>query len=287
MSTTNTETTGFIQGNYAGRVRDLDAQEAELAQMEKEFAEQQEQLEVSDPGIQEIDQEEATFKKRYGDLRRYAARKQKELEEELNSLKGQVNRPATQELPDVPEDDEEYTKWVEQYPDAARFVSKVATRESAKAVKALEAEINALKEKEKRIARAQAELELSKVHPDWEDIRVDDKFHDWVATKSKAIQELLYSSETDFSGIADCLSLYKMETARTTQNQDTKRKPRADVDAADLSVRRTPHTDPNTSVKVYKESDIRKMSAKEYAAKEADIDKAMNEGRFVYDISGR
>lgn len=285
---TNTET-GFMSTRYRGKSRDLEAQEAELKRMQEELDLQVEDIEVDDPKVKELDEEETTFKKRYGDLRRYSGNLSKELKtlkEKIELLESnKVTAPSVVE--DIPENDAEYEEWKAKYPEAARMVEVIAAKESTKATKKLEQEIEALKKKEIEIKKQEAELELTKLHPDWHDIRASDEFHDWVEAQPESVQKIMYENEFDFKGVARFLDLYKADKGRTTTKQEPRKRPAADVDAADLSVRRTPHTDPTPSGKVIKESEVKNMSVKEYQAREKEIMAAISSGNFVYDLSRR
>ena len=42
-----------------------------------------------------------------------------------------------------------------------------------------------------------AETELSKLHPDFQELRVSEDFHEWVAAQPKWIQSALYENDTD------------------------------------------------------------------------------------------
>ena len=284
-----TATTGFMRTRYQGNARDLDGQEAELKQMQDDFDQAREDIITDiDDGIGEIDQEEATFKKRYGDLRRYSNKQLNDMKKQIEELKEAVSKKPEAVIPDIPEDDEEYNEWVKTYPEAAKMISVVASRESKRATESLAAEVATLREREKQIARQKAELELTKLHPDWEQIRDEDDFHEWAQLEDqpKWVTQALYENSEDHRSVARVIDLYKLDKGRITPKQDPKRKPRADLDAADLSVKGTRHTDPKPSQsKTWKESDIRRMNVKDYQANEVEIMKAISEGKFVYDIS--
>jgi len=283
----STNAKGFMATRYEGRVRDLDAQEEELREMQDKFNEEN-QIEDIDEGIEQIDSEEATFKKRYGDLRRYSNKQLKEMKDKLAALEAQASQRAPAVIPDVPEDDEEYERYIKEYPEAAQMISKVASREARKASAALEAQVAELKKQSDVIEREKAALQLTKMRPDWEQIQGEAEFWDWVEDDDQPKWVLEAMEGIDYKSIARVIDLYKLDKGRTTQTQDTKRKPKAvDLDAADLSVRGTRHTDPKPNGgKVWKESDIAKMNSKQYEANQDEIMKAISEGKFVYDISG-
>ena len=52
-------------------------------------------------------------------------------------------------------------------------------------------------EKEAHADRAKAEAELMSAHPDFDEIRNDQNFHDWVETQPELIKQALYENESD------------------------------------------------------------------------------------------
>ena len=46
-------------------------------------------------------------------------------------------------------------------------------------------------------SREKAEAELLRYHPDFEDIRETDDFHNWVEEQPKSIQDALYENNND------------------------------------------------------------------------------------------
>ncbi len=275
----STETNSLVGTRYQGKSRDIAAQEEELRLLMERAAEQAGDQGVDDPGILEIDAEDATFKKRYGDLRRYSQKEMKKLRDELEAAKNAA--PSAPVVIDVPQDDKELEEWMNKYPDAARFVSSVAEKKAAAVTKQLENDLAAIRKREGEIARREAEVELKKMHPDLDDIRSSDEFYDWIEEQPKWVVDAV--NEVDAKSVGAVLDLYKAQTQRTTPVKESKTQRQLDREAADLSIRRTPHTEPNTRAKVIRESDVRKMSVKEYQVAEPEIMKALAEGRYVHD----
>ena len=74
--------------------------------------------------------------------------------------------------------------------------------------------VDAVKEK--------AEAELMKLHPDFMDIREDDKFHDWADEQPKWVQDALYENVDDAKSVARVIDLYKIDTGIKTKKSDGK-----------------------------------------------------------------
>ena len=132
--------------------------------------------------------------------------------------------------------------------------------------------------------REKAEAELLRYHPDFEDIRETDDFHNWVNEQPQSIQDALYENASDARTAARAIDLYKADKNITTK----KKTKTTDKDAARSVNARNSRSKPDTSdsSKAILESDVQKMSAQEYEKMSDDIMEAIRTGTFVYDISG-
>ena len=132
--------------------------------------------------------------------------------------------------------------------------------------------VDAVKEK--------AEAELLKLHPDFINIREDDKFHDWADDQPKWVQDALYENVDDAKSVARVIDLYKIDAGIKTKKIDSK-------SAATAVGTRSKTTPPSEdSGNNWRESQIERMSDKEYAKNQESIMEAMRTGKFVYDLSG-
>ena len=60
-------------------------------------------------------------------------------------------------------------------------------------------------------SREKAEAELMRLHPDFDDIRDSDDFHDWAEEQPEWIQKALYENDTDSRSAARAIDLYKAD----------------------------------------------------------------------------
>ena len=163
--------------------------------------------------------EEKTFKKRYGDLRRHSQEKEKSYQDEIFKLKEQLTQTTKKEI-NLPKSDEEIEKWSQEYPDVAKIVESIATKKAQELDSSLEERMKTLADREAAATRARAEADLMMLHPDFEDIRNDQQFHDWVETQPRWIQQALYENENDSKSAARAIDLYKVDMGLT----ETKKK---------------------------------------------------------------
>jgi hypothetical protein len=118
-----------------------------------------------------------------------------------------------------------------------------------------------------------------KLHPDFNDIRQDPAFHEWVTMQPLYISDALYKNNTDAMAAARAIDLYKADTG--------KRKSSSKKSAAQSVGRSTSAAPAATGKAKFSESQVARMSDREYEANEEAILQAMRtEGAFTYDMTG-
>ena len=248
----------------------LKAQQGESVEEESKVEEEQEPTSA----------EEKTFKKRYSDLRRHQQKQADELKAKITDLERQLTEAARKEMK-LPKSEEEIEAWTKEYPDVAGIVETIATKKAQEQSVALEERIKAIDEMHVSASKEKAEVELLKLHPDFSDIRESDSFHEWAEEQPKWVQDALYDNETDARSAARAIDLYKADMKMSAPKSK-------DKDAAkSVSVknaRSKPQEDATASY--LKESDVQKMSSKEYEKKSDEIMEAIRSGKFIYDVSG-
>ena len=221
--------------------------------------------------------EEQTYKKRYGDLRRHTQKIQDETKRQIQQMQDQIEA-LTKKQVKLPKSDEELEKWTEQYPDVAKIVETIATKKAMEANTSVEEKLRRVEELELKIEREKAETELARLHPDYDDLRQDHDFHNWVAEQPKWIQSALYENDTDFLGAAKAIDLYKAETGKKAKKEDK---------GAAKAVRSSKRSEELTESKnTWSESRVRKLSGLDFERHQEEIEKAIRSGNFDYDLSG-
>ena len=266
----------FINKKYTNEDR-LKKEEEELEQL---IAEQK--GEAVEPEAEPANAEEKSFKKRYGDLRRHMQDKEKEWTDRLNRLEGQLNAATKKEM-QLPTSDDDLEAWMRKYPDVAGIVETIAIKKAKEQAAELEERVRAVDEMRETAAREKAEAELMRLHPDFDEIRESDTFHEWANEQPKWVQDALYENDNDARAAARAIDLYKAD-----QNIQTKKKRNTDKDAARSVNSRNSRSRPQSSdgSGAILESDVNKMSAQEYERRSDEIMEAIRTGNFVYDLSG-
>jgi len=219
------------------------------------------------------------YKKRYDDLKKHydqkiADFKQKELQ--LTAM-AQETQPAYA----PPKSTEDLESFREQYPDLYETVETVAHLQSEQQLQALKTKMSVLEERELNIQRKEAETTLRSRHPDFEDIRGDDKFHEWAKEQPEAIQGWIYENPDNVSLAIKAIDLYKMENGiKIGSKQKTRKSQAPKSSAADMVSTRTTQID-SKEPKIWSQREITKLSMAQFDKYEADIDLAIMEGRIV------
>ena len=267
----------FINKKYSNEDK-LKREEEELEQL---MAEQKGEVKQEEPEPENA--EEKSFKKRYGDLRRHQQEKEKELSAKIEALQAQLSEATKKEI-NLPKSDEDIEAWAAKYPDVAAIVETIAIKKAKEQAAVLEERVKAVDELQMTATREKAEAELLRYHPDFEDIRETDDFHNWVNEQPQSIQDALYENASDARTAARAIDLYKADKNITTK----KKTKNTDKDAARSVNARNSRSKPDTSdgSKAILESEVQKMSAQEYEKRSDEIMEAIRTGNFVYDLSG-
>ena len=257
-------------------------EEEELEQLLKEQRGEVEQ-EAAEPEEEEepTNAEEKTFKKRYSDLRRHQQKQAEEFKTELAELKRQLSEATKKEM-QLPKSDEDIEQWAKDYPDVAAIVETIAMKKAREQSTALEERLKAIDEMQVSATKEKAEAELMRIHPDFDEIRDSDEFHEWAEDQPKWVQDALYDNDNDARSAARAIDLYKADMGMTTK------KPKSDKDAAKSVSTKNSRSKPqeNEASTYLRESQVQKMSPQEYEKRSDEIMEAIRSGKFVYDISG-
>tara|TARA_X000001382_G_scaffold130746_1_gene126740 strand:- start:49 stop:918 length:870 start_codon:yes stop_codon:yes gene_type:complete len=257
----------------------LKQEEQELKELIAEHnGEAQESVKEPEP---EVTGEEKTFKKRYGDLRRHMQEKDKEFQGQIDELKRQLSETTKKEIK-LPKSEEDIDAWAKSYPDVAAIVETIAIKKAREQAVAIEERVKALDEMQLNVTREKAENQLLQFHPDFNEIKDEDSFHEWADTQPKWVQDALYENENDARSAARAIDLYKIDMGITTKKKANTNDAVKSVNTK--SERNTPQSDETKSF--LKESEVNKMSSQEYEKNADNIMEAIRSGKFIYDISG-
>ena len=259
--------------------RKIEEEELEqlIAEQKGETTEATEEVVEAEPA----NAEEKSFKKRYGDLRRHMQDKEKDWDDKFKALQRQLEDSTKQEIK-LPKSDDDIDAWAKEYPDVAAIVETIAIKKAKEQAAGLEERVKEIDEMKADAARKKAEVELMTAHPDFDEIRDDDAFHNWVDEQPKWVQDALYENASDSRSAARAIDLYKAD-----MNIQTKKPVSNNKDAArSVNSRSNATPDSEDSKNVFKESQVNKMTAQQYEKASDAIMEAIRTGKFIYDMSG-
>ena len=147
-------------------------------------------------------------------------------------------------------------------------------------MQALQQKMSVLEQREADIQRREAEETLKFRHPDFEDIRGDDKFHEWAQEQPEAIQGWIYENPDNVTLAIKAIDLYKMESGITTKSKAKTKQSQPKSSAADFVSTKTTAVDAREP-KIWTEREIAALSMNQFDKYESEIDEAILEGRVV------
>ena len=270
----NTDPRGLVREATDSNVNPDTNEQLDSATSDKSL--QESALSVDSKAYTKVD-----YKKRYDDLKRYYDRKLGDWNTKEGDLKAQLKENRPKYAP--PKSEEELKIFKEEYPDIYGVVETVSHLQSKNEMTSLQEEVEALKKKNDTLAAREAQLELSKYHPDFNDIKESDDFHNWADEQPMEIKSWIYENNNNGKLAARAVDLYKkdrglgLDKKTTTENKQPK-------EGADLLVKTREHIgEPTGQKQVFKTSDIQRMSVDEFERYEKDIMIAQREGRVIQD----
>lgn len=215
------------------------------------------------------------YKKRYDDLKKHyddkvSGFKQRELELEAAAV--------SQEPQAQLKSPEDLEKFKAQYPDLFDTVETVAHMKSEEKSKALQAKLDVLQERENSMVRREAEQTLRNKHPDFEDIRGDDSFHEWAKEQPEQIQGWIYENPDNVTLAIKAIDLYKLESGISTPSKRKAKASQTTGSAADMVSTKTTSVGTNEA-RIWTKREINALSMNDYDKHEQEIDRAVMEGR--------
>ena len=268
FGTINSET--LYKGNYREEVYKDDEDDTP----EVEASEDTEQPESNSFVETKEEKPDHDYKKRYDDLKRHYDKKLTQLEEEKRQL-ATATQQANVPMPKTVEELEEFKT---QYPDVYGVVETVAAMQASERTSELQKELEVIKEREKETVVQAAYRELTNNHPDFDDIKTDEKFLEWLQEQPESISDGIYNNNTDARWASRVLDLYKADAGISKRKTS-----KAKADAA-TSVRapraREITSEQGGDKRIWKASEIRGLKPWEFEKLESELDSARQEGRI-------
>ena len=220
------------------------------------------------------------YKKRYDDLKKHYDGRVTSFKQREDELLAEVrsNRPKYKS----PKSPEELAAFKKEYPDVYGVVESVSHLQASKETEDLKEEIKSLKKTNETISRKEAETRLSRLHPDFTEIRESDDFHGWAESQPEQIKGWIYGNNADATLASRAIDLFKQDTGKSKQKSEVS----GDLVPASEMVKVTNTKDIGYGTKkIWTRSQIAAMSQSEFDKNENAIEEAQREGRVVNDMS--
>ena len=217
----------------------------------------------------------ANYKKRYDDLKKHYDQRISQFKQKEQELLAEAATKAPAYK--APKSLEELEKFKASNPDLYETVESVAHMQSESQTQGLRDQLSAIQLREADLLKREAESELKRKHPDFEDIRGDDDFHTWAQEQPEAIQQWVYANNNDATLASRAIDLYKMEKGAGQPKQQSRKKETGN--AADMVSTKTTAVDAKAP-KIWTQREIQSMSLDAFDRHSEEINLALEEGRI-------
>ena len=276
------EVEAFAKGELSKFHREQREKEAEAATEQKDTDASEETADKLDQQATPIAErpakaEDRVFKKRYDDLKKHYDSTIQKHKDELQSLRTQLESSTTQFVP--PKSKEELEAWRKEYPDVYDMVETIAMNKATTRTADLENKYKDLQLQQEQIAKEKAEVELLKLHPDFNDIRANDDFHAWAEQQDPTIQGWLYENTSNSKLAARAIDLYKMDRGLSTLTKKEEKDVKKEAAKAISKTKKSTESD-IPKKKIWTTSEIARLKPHQFEKFEKEIDLARLEGRI-------
>ena len=238
-----------------------------------------------------VQKEDHDYKKRYDDLKKHYDNKLNEWKQnqEILEAKLKMSNNPTPKVDELPKTAEELENFRNQYPDVYDVVETISSLKANDRVSEVEEHLEVLREKEKEAERITAEKQLTALHPDFNELKTDETFLNWLQEQPSNISDGVYRNNTDVRWAARVIDLYKADVGQTTtKSRRSGSKNKNQREAAAQAITRTASNRGLESLgpdkKVWTVEEISRLKPWEFEKYEKDIDAASREGRIVDSI---
>ena len=276
------EVEAFAKGELTKFHREQREKEAEAATEQKDTDASEETADSTDQKATPIAErpakaEDRVFKKRYDDLKKHYDSTINKHKDELSSLRTQLESSTKQFVP--PKSKEELEAWRKEYPDVYDMVETIAIDKATTQTAELENKYKNIQLQQEQIAKEKAEVELLKLHPDFNDIRAKDDFHEWAEQQDPTIQSWLYENTSNSKLAARAIDLYKMDRGQSTLTKKEEKDVKKEAAKAISKTKKATDSD-IPKKRIWTTSEISKLKPHQFEKFEKEIDLARLEGRI-------
>ena len=133
-----------------------------------------------------------------------------------------------------------------------------------------------LKKEIENLKKEKAYEELLRLQPDFDTLKADEKFLEWLSQQPESISNGIYNNNTDAKWASRVVDLYKADSG----SKGTQLSKKADAASSVSSPTPREISSKGGNEKVWKASEIERLKPCEFEKFEKEIDKARSEGRL-------
>ena len=266
---------GLYRGKYRDEVYEDDDDNVEVEAQQEEPEEKE-----ATSFVQGSEERDHDYKKRYDDLKRHYDEKVQAFKQREKEMEQAMQSAAASQNITLPKSPEELERFKQEYPDVFDVVETIATLKAQERASSLEQEIEVIREREKELKVQSAYRELMSNHPDFNEIKADEKFLAWLDDQPETISDGIYKNNTDARWASRVLDLYKADMGISKKKQSKSN------ESAAAAIRSPKAKDivseAQGDTKIWKVSQIARMKPHEFEKLESELDAARSEGRIDY-----
>ena len=275
------ETEAFAKGELAKFQREQ-KQKATAATEQKDTDASEEPADPTDQTAtpiaeRPVNAEDRVFKKRYDDLKKHYDSTINKHKDEVTSLRSQLESSTKEFVP--PKSKTELEAWRKEYPDVYDMVETIAMDKATTQTAELENKYKSIQLQQEQIKKEKAEVELLKLHPDFNDIRTKDDFHEWAEQQDPTIQGWLYENTSNAKLASRAIDLYKMDKGVSKLTKKEEKDVKKEAAKAITKTRKSTESE-SPKKKIWTTSEIANLKPHQFEKFEEDIDLARLEGRI-------
>ena len=280
--TNDAETEAFAKGELTKFHREQREKKATAATEQTDTDASEETAEKSETKATPIAErpakaEDRVFKKRYDDLKKHYDSTLNKHKDEVRTLRTQLESSRKQFV--QPKSKSDLEAWRKEFPDVYEMVETIAMNKATTRTAELEDKYKNLQNQQEQIAKEKAEVELLKLHPDFSEIRSQEKFHEWAANQDPTIQGWLYENTSNATLAARAIDLYKMDSGQSKLTKKEEKDVKKEAAKAISKTRKNVESE-IPKKKIWTASEISKLKPHEFEKFEKEIDLARLEGRI-------
>lgn len=223
------------------------------------------------------------WEKRYKDLQSFQSKRENELRKKIAELEA---ADSSFTAPTTPEEMEAYK---ERHPQEYNMMLTLAHQTTSEATQGISAQLQTYEEERMMTEFTEAQSRIKLKHPDFMEVVQSNDFQTWAQNEPAQVQQWIYNNPDDPDLAIIALDRYKAtldakahEAEAHLEEEAQNKQTLADIESAALEVGGSSAPQTKEGARIWKASEIKTMSQRDWAKYSEDIDNAYDEGRVNF-----